>query len=139
MTKEEMEAEAKAISDIKEFSELIDSRTAYSGYDYVEVYAVKTKYGENPLVFVNEFANKPYYITGYVRNITSERFTLKIEDGNIANGDAQIDVYPAEQDELLTIKQGDLVTVLGIIVEREGENDNNKKYNYICIESAYIV
>ena len=133
MTKEEMEAEARAISDIEEFSKLIDSRTSYRDYNYVEVYAVNAKYNENPLVFVNEFANKPYYITGYVRDITSERFTLKIEDGNIADSDAQITVYPAEQDEILTIKQDDLVTVLGMIVEREGT-----KNNYICIESAYI-
>lgn len=134
-TKEEMEAEAVAISDIVEFSEIINSTSRYSDSDYREIYAVKAKYEENPLVFASEYIDKVYYLSGYVGDISDDRFVLKVYPDNIANSDALMRVYPAEQDELLKIKKDELITIVGTLVEKE--NQNNDKY--ICFESAYIV
>lgn len=144
MTKEEMETNAVAVSDIEAFTETILSRTEYQDdafrhYDYMEIYAIQTKYAENPLAFIKNYTNKPYYITGYVGNINSERISLKIIPTDIANRDAQIYIYPSDEDELLNIKKDELITIMGILVEREGENSDNQKYKYICFESAYIV
>ena len=136
MTEEEMLAEAVSIEDIDEINAIINDTPDYlfSSDAKLGIYALHTLYEQNPLVFAENYFNKPYCISGYVDEISDEGFDLEIEPDAGENLEFQISVTLVNQDELLEIKKGDLITIVGFISEVEGEN-----FSYINVNSAYII
>ena len=136
MTEEEMLAEAVSIEDIDEVNAIIDETPDYlfSSDAKLGIYALHTLYEQNPLVFAENYFNKPYCITGYVDDISDEGFDLEIEPDAGENMEFQISVNLVNQDELLEIKKGDLITIVGFLSEVDGEN-----FSYINVTTAYIV
>ena len=136
MTEEEMLAEAVSIEDIDEVKAIMEETPDYlfSSDAKLGIYALHTLYEQNPLVFAENYFNQPYCITGYVDEISSEGFDLEIEPDAGENMEFQISVISADPDELLEIKQGDLITIVGFLSEVDGEN-----FSYINVISAYIV
>lgn len=136
MTEEEMLSEAVSIEDIDEVNAIMDETPDYlfSSDAKLGIYALQMLYEQNPLVFAENYFNQPYCITGYVDEISSEGFDLEIEPDAGENMEFQISVISANPDELLEIKQGDLITIVGFLSEVDGEN-----FSYINVTSAYIV
>ena len=136
MTEEEMLSEAVSIEDIDEINAIMKETPDYlfSSDAKLGIYALHTLYEQNPLVFAENYFNQPYCITGYVDEISSEGFDLEIEPDAGENMEFQISVISANPDELLEIKQGDLITIVGFLSEVDGEN-----FSYINVTSAYIV
>lgn len=137
MTKEEMLVQAVAISDIDEFKEIIDATKESSGYPYyksgyeLEIYSIHELYKQNPITFKKTYLDKPYYITGYIKSISEKYINLNIHEDGGVNSDMNMTVYIANTDELLDVKTGDLVTIIGIL-----ESDENVT---LCINNAYII
>ena len=136
MTEEEMLAEAVSIEDIDEVKAIMEETPDYlfSSDAKLGIYALHKLYEQNPLVFAENYFDQPYCITGYVDEISSEGFDLEIEPDAGENLEFQISVIAANQDELLEIKQGDLITIVGFLGEIDGEN-----FSYINVPSAYII
>ena len=137
MTKEEMLEQAVAISEIDEFKEIIDATKESSGYPYyksgyeLEIYSIHELYEQNPITFKSTYLDKPYYITGYISKISEKYIRLNISEDGGTNSDMNMTVYIANTDELLDVKTGDLVTIIGIL-----ESDENVT---LCMNNAHII
>ena len=123
MTKEEMLEEAITVKSVKELNSIIVSTYgATSSYPYpqsyyeLEIYALHKLNEQNPLTFAQEHLNKIYEIVGYVNSITSEYFVMNVSPDGGANTDLNMRIYPANQEEMLTIKTGDKVTIIGELI-----------------------
>ena len=91
---------------------------------------------QNPLVFVQEYLDKIYIISGYVASINSEYFVLNIAPDGGANLDMNIRIYPADKDELLIIVKNDLVIIAGELITDEMIAKTGYSFYF---SSAYIV
>ncbi|MDR3767187.1 MAG: hypothetical protein Q3Y08_09185 [Butyricicoccus sp.] len=136
MTEEEMLADAVTVDEMEEVRACIEEVPDYlfSSDAILGIYALHTLYEENPVVFVETYFGKPYCISGYVDDITKEGFDLEIEPDAGENLEFQISVTLADPDEIREIKKGDLITIVGMLTEIEGEH-----YSYLSVDSAYIV
>lgn len=136
MTEEEMLAEAVTVDDIEEVQAIIKETPDYlfSSDAQLGIYALHTLYEQNPVVFVEDYFDKPYSITGYIKEISSDGLRLEIEPDAGENLEFSISVTLINTDEIREVKKGDLITIVGMLVEIEGEN-----FSYLSVDSAYIV
>lgn len=131
-TLEEVKAEARYLSDIPELTNWAKSNGDHVRYPYPEIKALYEIREENPLIFRNNYVDKPYYVTGYVQEISEEYVRIGVEKNAIVFDNYNLYVYLANKGDLLTVKKDWVVTVAGILRERP----TGASY---CLESAYIV
>lgn len=134
-TLEELKAEARYLSDIPELANWVKSRKTshfYGSSPYLEICALYEKWEENPLIFKNTYIGEPYYVTGYVTSMTQEDMNIGVEKNAGSVFDVSIVVHLANKGDLLTVKKGEVVTVVGIFSEWPGGI-------YCYLDSAYIV
>ena len=135
MTEEEMLADAVTVDEMEEVRACIEEVPDYlfSSEAKLGIYALHTLYEENPVVFAETYLGKPYCMSGYVDDIREDGFDLEIEPDAGENLEFQMSVTLADPDEIREIKKGDLITIVGMLTETEGEN-----YSYLSVDSAYI-
>lgn len=135
LTAEEMLAEAVVVDEMEEVRACIEEVPDYlfSSEAKLGIYALHTLYEENPVVFAETYLGKPYCMSGYVDDIREDGFDLEIEPDAGENLEFQMSVTLADPDEIREIKKGDLITIVGMLTETEGEN-----YSYLSVDSAYI-
>ena len=120
---EEMLAKAVTVDEMEEVKAVIKETPDYlfSSDAQLGIYALHTLYEQNPVVFVEDYFESPYRITGYVKEINSDGLRLEIEPDAGENLEFSISVTLASTDKIREIKKGDLITIVGMLVETEGE------------------
>lgn len=131
-TLEELKAEARYLSDIPELTNWAKSNGYHVRYPYPEIKALYGIREENPLIFKNTYVDKPYYVTGYVHEISEEYVRISVEKNASMTDMFNLKVYLANKGDLLTVKKDWVVTVVGILREWPGGI-------YCYLDSAYIV